>query len=345
LIIHLLARRDRQGDRTASASQRVLVVGSGPLAQKAVDMVLDSPELDTCPVGFLDYRREGLWRYRDVPLVGTPDTFERIVADDQIDALVWAVEPSDIPQPRDVLHTAREMGVTVLVMPTLLEPKLARVQPTYFNGIPAMVYRTAPESQLALSAKSVVDIVGALIGTVLFMPIMLAVALWIKLDSKGPVLFKQSRSGLNGKQFMLFKFRTMCNDAETKKEELLSQNEMSGPVFKIKRDPRVTRIGRILRKYSLDELPQFLNVLRGEMSLVGPRPPLPQEVSRFEPWQHRKLSVKPGLTCLWQVNGRNEIDFEEWMQLDLKYIDSWSLLLDAKILMKTLPAVMKGSGR
>jgi lipopolysaccharide/colanic/teichoic acid biosynthesis glycosyltransferase len=136
----------------------------------------------------------------------------------------------------------------------------------------------------------------------------------------------------------------MCVDAETKKAELAAQNEMSGPVFKIREDPRVTRLGKFLRKYSIDELPQLFNVLHGDMSLVGPRPPLPAEVSRFEGWQRRKLSVKPGLTCLWQVNGRNSIDFEDWMQLDLEYIDNWSLMLDAKILAKTVPTVLKGSG-
>ncbi|MCK4460303.1 MAG: sugar transferase, partial [candidate division Zixibacteria bacterium] len=164
------------------------------------------------------------------------------------------------------------------------------------------------------------------------------------LESRGPVFFKQVRSGLNGKTFKLYKFRTMCADAEHKKDALTNRNEMTGPVFKIADDPRVTRIGRFLRKYSIDEVPQFINVLRGDMSLVGPRPPLPKEVSEYDPWQHRKLSVKPGVTCLWQVNGRNEIDFDDWMRLDLEYIDNWSLWLDAKILARTIPAVIKGSG-
>jgi lipopolysaccharide/colanic/teichoic acid biosynthesis glycosyltransferase len=173
---------------------------------------------------------------------------------------------------------------------------------------------------------------------------MLATSLLIKLESKGPVLFKQVRAGENGKNFHLYKFRTMCIDAEDKKAALSTRNEMSGPVFKIREDPRVTTIGRLLRKFSIDELPQFVNVLKGEMSLVGPRPPLPSEVSGYQPWQHRKLSVKPGVTCLWQINGRNQVDFDEWMRLDLEYIDNWSLALDTKILLKTLPAVLKGTG-
>jgi lipopolysaccharide/colanic/teichoic acid biosynthesis glycosyltransferase len=174
---------------------------------------------------------------------------------------------------------------------------------------------------------------------------MIAAAIAIKIDSRGPVFFKQTRSGINGKTFKLWKFRTMENDAEKKKAELLEKNEMSGPVFKISDDPRVTKVGRFLRKYSIDEFPQFLNVLRGDMSLVGPRPALPSEVAGFEPWQHRKLSVKPGLTCLWQADGRNSIDFEDWMKMDLKYIDNWSLWEDTKIIARTIPTVLKGSGK
>jgi len=174
--------------------------------------------------------------------------------------------------------------------------------------------------------------------------LILMTALFIKLDSRGPIFYKQTRCGLNGRQFSMYKFRTMCCDAEKQKDDLLHENEMSGPVFKIKDDPRVTRVGRFLRKFSIDEVPQFLNVLKGEMSLVGPRPPLPHEVAGFLPWQRRKLSVKPGVTCIWQVNGRNNIGFEEWMRLDLDYIDNWSLWLDAKIIARTIPTVIKGSG-
>jgi exopolysaccharide biosynthesis polyprenyl glycosylphosphotransferase len=308
-------------------------------------MILESPEMETRVIGFLDYRRKGLWRHRDVPLVGHPDVLEQIVANTQVDALFWAVEPLDIPRAWSVLKTAEKMGVTVFVMPSVYEPKLARIRPTYVNGMPAMVYRSDPEDQVALLCKNLVDRIGALVGLLLFSPIMLLTALAVKLTSPGPIFFGQKRSGHNGRQFMLYKFRTMCSDAEQKKAELMAENEMSGPVFKMSRDPRITPIGKFLRKFSIDELPQLFNVLRGEMSLVGPRPPLPKEVSQFEPWQHRKLSVKPGLTCLWQVNGRNNIDFEEWMRLDLEYIDNWSLLLDTKILLKTVPAVLSGSGR
>jgi exopolysaccharide biosynthesis polyprenyl glycosylphosphotransferase len=342
-VIHHLAERDRTDGQFETAMQQALIVGSGAVAKRVADMVLNSPELETRLIGFLDFHRKGLWRYRDVPLVGHPDSLREVIANTQVDAVFWAVESEDSSR-ADVLAVAEKMGVRVVVMPSIYDPKLARIRPSYVNGMPAMVYRSDPEDQVALMGKSLMDRLGALVGLLVFSPLMLITALVIKLTSRGPVFFKQTRSGVNGKQFPLYKFRTMCYDAEGRKDDLLDKNEMSGPVFKIKRDPRVTKVGRFLRKYSIDEVPQFLNVLRGEMSLVGPRPPLPSEVSRFEPWQHRKLSVKPGLTCLWQINGRNAIDFAEWMRLDLQYIDNWSLWLDAKIIAKTIPAVMKGSG-
>ncbi|MDH4034488.1 MAG: exopolysaccharide biosynthesis polyprenyl glycosylphosphotransferase, partial [candidate division Zixibacteria bacterium] len=243
-----------------------------------------------------------------------------------------------------LFELAERMGVTICFLPEPFRPKVARMRPGFMCGLPTVVYRAVPEDQSLLLVKALVDRIGALVGLLLAAPLMLATAMAIKLESRGPVFFRQERSGLNGKTFKLFKFRTMCADAEEKKDTLKEQNEMSGPVFKIARDPRITKIGRILRKYSIDEVPQFFNVLRGEMSLVGPRPPLPREVAEYDPWQHRKLSVKPGVTCLWQVNGRNQIDFEDWMRLDLEYIDHWSLWLDAKILARTIPAVIKGSG-
>jgi exopolysaccharide biosynthesis polyprenyl glycosylphosphotransferase len=345
LVIKLLASYDKTIGLTDAMTQRAIVVGTGENARNVADMVASSPELDTRLVGFLDFHRQGYWRYHDVPLIGHPDSLESIVANSQVDALFWAVEPEDISRSWRFMETAEKMGVRIFVMPNLYRPKVARVRPTYINGLPAMIYRSEPESPVPLLFKSIMDRLGAGIGLVLATPIMLLVAAIVKFDSRGPIFFKQIRLGLNGKPFTLFKFRTMCGDAETRKTNLMAHNEMTGPVFKIKRDPRVTKVGRFLRKFSIDELPQLFNIIKGEMSLVGPRPPLPQEVSRFEPWQHRKLSVKPGLTCLWQVNGRNNIDFEEWMKLDLQYIDNWSLWLDAKILAKTVPTVVKGSGQ
>jgi lipopolysaccharide/colanic/teichoic acid biosynthesis glycosyltransferase len=176
-------------------------------------------------------------------------------------------------------------------------------------------------------------------------PLLLLIALAIRLESAGSVFFIQDRVGLRRKKFPMIKFRTMVHDAEARQHELDDLNEVAGGAFKIRNDPRVTRVGRVLRKLSLDELPQFLNVVRGDMSLVGPRPLPLRDVERFHgEWQKRRFSVKPGLTCLWQINGRHEIDFEHWMELDLQYIDNWSLSLDMDILVKTVPAVLRGTG-
>jgi exopolysaccharide biosynthesis polyprenyl glycosylphosphotransferase len=209
-----------------------------------------------------------------------------------------------------------------------------------------LVFRTGPEASWQALAKTAMDFVGAAILLLFVLPIMAVAAVLIRLSSPGPVLFRQQRAGLNGQPFTMLKFRTMVTNAEQLKQELAALNEMSGPVFKVTNDPRITPIGRFLRKWSIDELPQLLNVLRGEMSLVGPRPLPVDEVRRFDdPAHRRRLSVKPGLTCLWQVSGRNDVkDFKEWVRLDLEYIDNWSLWLDLKILLRTIPAVFAGTG-
>lgn len=192
--------------------------------------------------------------------------------------------------------------------------------------------------------KRVIDIAGALFGILLLSPLMIGAAILIKMSSKGPIFFKQKRMTKGGETFDMWKFRTMIVDADKLKDQLASQNEMSGPVFKIKNDPRITPVGRFLRKYSIDELPQLFNVLFGDMSLVGPRPPVYREVVKYRRWQARRLTVKTGLTCIWQISGRNQIDFENWMRMDLQYIDQWSLWMDIKILFKTVAVVVKGDG-
>lgn len=326
------------------SQRKVIIVGTGQRGKKAADVIKNSPELETNLLGFVDYRKDYLWRYRDIPLIGHPDEIEKIISSNQVDAIIVAVEPEDLSKTRKMFDTAEVMGVPVCFMAEIFEPKISEVKPSFINGTPVYLYRATSENQIALLAKAVMDKVGAVIGLILTSPIFIACAVAIKLDSKGPIFFKQTRSGLNGKPFKLLKFRTMGNDAEKKKQELEKMNEMSGPVFKIKNDPRVTRIGRLLRKTSMDELPQFINVLLGDMSLVGPRPPLPKEVAKYEDWQRRRLSVKPGVTCTWQVSGRNNIDFDQWMKLDLEYIDNWSIWDDTKIIVRTIPAVVKGSG-
>ena len=194
--------------------------------------------------------------------------------------------------------------------------------------------------------KEIFDKIFASIALILFSPILLVISIAIVLTSKGSAFYQWKVVGKSGKPFIGYKFRTMVEDADILKKELTSSNEMSGPVFKISNDPRITPVGKILRKYSLDELPQLFSVLKGDMSIVGPRPPLRTEYENFEEWQKKKVSVKPGITCLWQVNGRNDISsFDDWVKLDLEYIDNRSFLLDMKILLKTIPAVLRGTGK
>jgi exopolysaccharide biosynthesis polyprenyl glycosylphosphotransferase len=240
-------------------------------------------------------------------------------------------------------------GVEVWLLADFFQTRLSQTIADDLNGQPVLVFRTGPDASWQALTKSVIDFGGTLfllLVLTLLIPVIPLAALLIKLSSPGPVLFRQQRAGRNGQPFTMLKFRTMVTNAEQLQQELAQLNEMSGPVFKVSNDPRVTPIGRFLRKYSIDELPQLWNVLRGDMSLVGPRPLPVHEVQRFDdPADRRRLSVKPGLTCLWQVSGRNNLtDFKEWVRLDLEYIDNWSLWLDVKILLRTVPAVILGSG-
>ncbi len=237
-------------------------------------------------------------------------------------------------------------GVEVWLMADFFKTQICRTSFDDFYGQPMLVFRTVPEGSWQGVAKQVLDAVGAALLMVLLSPVLLLAAVGIKISSPGPILFRQQRSGVNGRPFRLYKFRTMVTNAEQLKHELAAMNEMSGPVFKVTNDPRITPLGRLLRKFSIDELPQLYNVLRGEMSLVGPRPLPVDEVKRFNDLAHRRrLSVKPGLTCLWQISGRNNVkDFKDWVRLDLEYIDNWSLWLDFKILCRTVPVVLTGAG-
>jgi exopolysaccharide biosynthesis polyprenyl glycosylphosphotransferase len=237
-------------------------------------------------------------------------------------------------------------GIEVWLVADFFKTQISRTSVDEFYGRPVLIFHTGPQTPFAALLKQAIDIVGAVGLLVASSWLMLLAAIAIKLTSRGPILFRQQRSGLNGKPFTMYKFRSMVTNAEQLRHELAVLNEMSGPVFKITQDPRVTRVGRLLRKFSIDEFPQLFNVVCGEMSLVGPRPLPVDEVRRFDDLAHRRrLSVKPGLTCLWQVGGRNEIsDFKEWVRLDLEYIDHWSLWLDLKILWLTIPVVLMGKG-
>jgi len=237
-------------------------------------------------------------------------------------------------------------GVEVWLVADFFKTQICRTSFDDFYGQPILVFRTAPEASWQSVIKQLIDVVGAILLLVILSPLLLLFALLVKITSPGPIFFQQQRSGLNGRPFTLYKFRSMVTNAEQLKHELAAMNEMEGPVFKLTGDPRVTAFGKFLRKFSIDELPQLYNVLRGEMSLVGPRPLPVDEVKRFNDLAHRRrLSVKPGLTCLWQISGRNQVkDFRDWVRLDLEYIDNWSLWLDFKILCRTLPGVLAGTG-
>lgn len=237
-------------------------------------------------------------------------------------------------------------GVEAWLVADFIRTSIARPTFDVMGNRPMLVFRTTPEASWALIIKAAIDRVGAFILLLLTWPIFIGAAVGIKLTSPGPIIFRQTRAGRHGKPFTMLKFRTMNTNAEMRRAELEAFNEMSGPVFKVENDPRVTKFGRWLRKTSVDELPQLINVLRGQMSLVGPRPLPVYEVEKFaNTAQRRRLSVKPGLTCLWQVSGRSDVrDFHEWVRLDLSYIDNWSIWLDLKILLKTIPAVILGFG-
>ena len=245
-----------------------------------------------------------------------------------------------------VIRACELEGVEVWLVADFFATQISRTSFDELLDRPLLVFRTAPEASWQSVIKHVMDLAGAFVLLILLSPLFLLIAIGIKLTSPGPILFKQQRSGQSGAPFTLYKFRTMITNAEQFKRELELMNEMSGPVFKVTNDPRITRIGQWLRRYSLDELPQLYNVLRGEMSLVGPRPLPVDEVKRFSDLAHRRrLSVRPGLTCLWQISGRNQIkDFKDWVRLDLEYIDNWTLWLDLKILLRTIPAVLAATG-
>jgi exopolysaccharide biosynthesis polyprenyl glycosylphosphotransferase len=267
-----------------------------------------------------------------------------VIDDKAIDEVFYCKSSLDQNEIQKFIYSCAEVGVVFRMQSLLLNYVKMQSSLSYLNQMPFLTFRNTPDNYLALKFKSLLDFVISIMVLILLSPIMLVIALLIKSDG-GPIFFLQKRTGLNGRHFFCYKFRTMVVNAESLQKTLLDQNEQEGPVFKIKNDPRVTKIGRFLRKTSLDELPQFINVLRGEMAVVGPRPPIPSEVKQYERWQNRRLSMKPGITCIWQVSGRNNIPFDQWMKMDMQYIDTWSLKLDMIILLKTVRVVFTGDGQ
>jgi exopolysaccharide biosynthesis polyprenyl glycosylphosphotransferase len=326
--------------------QRLLIVGTRDRVKQVIDAALDQKQWGYQPIGVIHIDPvQTHYRYRDVPLIGLIADFPELIKTHLPDKAIFVVPSRYLDDIRDALAVCNQTGVTACLQLDLSELTTARHKTGEFAGRPAIIYSREPETGMPLLLKSLTDRAVGMVGLVLVFPLLVLIAIAVKMTSRGPVLFTQTRCGLRGRRFRLLKFRTMVDNAEEIKKTLLADNEMDGPVFKIKHDPRVTPLGRALRRLSLDELPQLFNVVKGEMSLVGPRPPLPNEVEEYDLWQRRRLSMKPGLTCLWQVGKRNDSSFEEWMKQDLEYIDHWSLWLDAKVLARTIPTVIRATGR
>jgi exopolysaccharide biosynthesis polyprenyl glycosylphosphotransferase len=277
------------------------------------------------------------------PILGELDS---ILSDQAVDEVLVALpinKYSDLVE--TIVRRCEEQGIIVRVRTEMFNLRLARSYTDDLEGVPVVTIQSGPHDDWQLIAKRLVDIVASTALLLGLLPVFAIVALLIGLDSSGPVFFAQERVGFNKRRFKMIKFRTMVNGSDQQQHTLEHLNEAAGAAFKIKNDPRVTRVGKLLRRFSIDELPQLFNVLKGDMSLVGPRPLPVRDVERIDiRWHKRRFSIKPGITCLWQVNGRSNITFDYWVKMDLEYIDNWSLGLDLKILLKTIPAVLKGSG-
>jgi exopolysaccharide biosynthesis polyprenyl glycosylphosphotransferase len=326
----------------------MLILGTNKRAIEFARKISRHQELGYRVVGFVDDESEVPEEFRSqggrlvCNYAGLPEFLRRNVIDEVANFLPVASRHKDFSEVADLCS---QHGIIMRFDPDSFGLQRSGWQMEEFDGEYYIAACGGLMESWPLVVKRIVDIVLSFSLLVIASPIMLGAALAIKLTSPGPVFFRQERIGLNKRRFVIYKFRTMVPNAEQLMAQLLSQNEASGPVFKIRHDPRITRVGRFLRRSSIDELPQLLNVLKGDMSLVGPRPLPVRDYEGFdEDWQRRRFSVKPGITCLWQVNGRSNISFDRWMKLDLQYMDEWSLWLDMKILVKTIPAVMKGSG-
>lgn len=278
-----------------------------------------------------------LGRVRELP---------RLLEELPVDQVYVSGQTWEVERLRAIADSCEELGVEFTMDANFLGLQVAQASLRDYEGNPVLSFSSTPNGAEAMAIKRLMDIVLSALALLALLPVFAVVAALIKLDDPGgPVLFGQVRSGLYGRTFKMWKFRSMVANAEALRAQLEQKNERDGPVFKITGDPRITRIGRFIRKTSIDELPQFWNVLVGEMSLVGPRPPIPAEVEKYERWQRRRLSMRPGITCIWQVSGRSDnVDFRTWMLQDLEYIDNWSLLLDLKLLLRTVPVVLLGHG-
>jgi exopolysaccharide biosynthesis polyprenyl glycosylphosphotransferase len=325
--------------------RNLLIVGTGQRALNFVAKINENPHWGLKVVGFIDKESSLVGENRGgIEVLGTIEGIGQILRERVIDEVIFMIPRKWIDEIEGAIHTCEELGIPVKLGVDFYNTTIGKMKIEELEEIPFLSITATKQNMGQMLAKRIFDLVLSSIAFVLLSPIFLVTAAAIKFDSSGPIIFKQKRVGLNGRTFTFYKFRSMVNNSEVLRTRMEHLNEMSGPVFKIKNDPRLTRAGRFIRKFSIDELPQLLNVLKGDMSLVGIRPPTLEEVEKYEKWQRRRLSMKPGITCLWQVNGRNKVDFERWMKMDLSYIDNWSLKLDFRILLKTIPAVFFAKG-
>jgi len=322
--------------------RKVLVLGTGGVAQQFLNSVDNRFKV----IGLVSKEEHNeekeMFGYK---VIGSFNNLVKILHSNHIDELIITLSAKDLGDIAEIISICDKEGIPVRIVSPFFKNLISKSKAEVVYGIPNIIFLPVERNDLEMAVKRLTDILLSFLGLVILAPFFILIMILIKLDSRGPVFYKWNILGLNRKPLTSYKFRTMVVNADVLKKQLIKKNEMTGAVFKMKNDPRITRIGRWLRRYSIDELPQLWSVLKGDLSLVGPRPPLQTEIEFYEGWHRRKLSVKPGITCLWQISGRNEItDFDEWMRLDLKYIDEWTLWLDFKILFKTIFIILKGSG-
>jgi exopolysaccharide biosynthesis polyprenyl glycosylphosphotransferase len=324
---------------------RLLVAGAGEIGQSIMRACIARPELGSQVVGFVDDDPErGSTDIGRFKALGTLDQLPDLIVEHHVDEVVVAMPWQAHRRILEVVSACEREGVQVRIVPDLFQLSLSQMVVENLDGIPLIGVGEPRLAAWERVAKRGIDLLGATVGLVALSPLLGALALAVRIDSPGSPIFRQVRVGRGGKEFTCFKYRTMVQDAEAQLETLRARNEADGPLFKIKDDPRRTRVGKFLRRTSLDELPQLWNVLRGEMSLTGPRPAIPSEVAQYEPWHLRRLEVAPGMSGMWQVAGRSDVSFDEMVLLDIYYIENWSPWLDLRILLKTLPVVLFGKG-
>jgi exopolysaccharide biosynthesis polyprenyl glycosylphosphotransferase len=339
---HAILTRMRQ---SGHGVDRVLIIGSGEVGRAVMRNTIAQPELGYRVIGFLDDDpAKSSTDIGPIKALGPVENISQIVTEKAIDVVMITLPWQYHRKIIRLVGEAEQAGVRAAVVPDLFQLSLGGIQIEEINGIPLISVKQTTLTGMNQVIKRAFDLMITVPTVVLLAPIWPLVALAIRLDSPGPILFRQIRVGRHGKTFTFYKFRSMCADAEAELEKLRALNEASGPLFKIKDDPRQTRVGRFIRRTSLDELPQFFNVLRGDMSLVGPRPGLPSEVEKYQNWHRRRLEVQPGLSGLWQVRGRSDLTFDEMVMLDIYYGENWSLLTDVQILMRTIPQILFGDG-